>query len=178
LLWRRTLPQSRVVGVLAKWVNLCPALMGFAKPFEALKHHLRAEVGLHPNDLTLLLDVVSEQVKKTKKKTRAKAKKNEAKSTRVAMANSARKPNARQKRNQRTGEKRAAESVGKPKKDEMMDEDGAGSVLVGDLLAANPHDIAVALTARHWAIFGPIPPLDLVGTSLTSSASPVCRVGR
>ncbi len=163
--------------MLAKWVNLCPALMGFAKPFEALKHHLRAEVGLHPNDLTLLLDVVSEQAKKTKKKTSAKAKKNETMVV-VAMTNSARNPNARQKRNQRTGEKRAAESVGKRKKNEVVYEDSGGSVLVGDLLAANPQDIAVALTARHWAIFGPIPPLDRVGTSLTSSASPMCRVGR
>jgi hypothetical protein len=184
LLWRRTLPQSRVVGVLAKWVNLCPALLGLAKPLEALEHHLRAEAGLHPDDLTLLLDVVSEQAKKTK--TRAKAKKNETetKSTRVAMTNSARKPNARQtttaeKRNQRAAEKRTA-SVGKRKKvDEVGDEDGDGSVLVRDFLVAHPQDIAVALTARHWAIFGPIPPLDLVGTYLMSFVSFVtCAVRR
>jgi hypothetical protein len=163
-----------VVGVLAKWVNLCPALLGLAKPLEDLKQHLRAEAGLQPDDLTLLLDVVCEQAKKTK--TRAKAKKNEpaTKTTRVAMTNSARKPNARQtitteRRNQRAAEKRASR-VGKRKKDEV-DEDGDGSGLVGDFLVAHPHDIAVALTARHWAIFGPIPLLDLVGTYLTSSVS-------
>jgi hypothetical protein len=178
-----------VVGVLAKWVNLCPALLGLAEPLEALEQHLRAEACLHPDDLTLLLDVVFEQAKRTK--TRAKAKKNEpatktrakknepaTKATRVAMTNSARKPNARQtitteRRNQRAAEKSAAASVSKRKKDEAdeVDEDGNGSVLVGDFLAAHPHDIAVALTARHWAIFGPIPLLDLVGTYLTSSVS-------
>ncbi|ELR25633.1 uncharacterized protein ACA1_119000 [Acanthamoeba castellanii str. Neff] len=89
------------------------------------------------------------------------------------MTNSARKPNARQtitteRRNQRAAEKSAAASVSKRKKDEAdeVDEDGDGSGLVGDFLAAHPHDIAVALTARHWAIFGPIPLLDLVGTKV------------
>ncbi|ELR24437.1 uncharacterized protein ACA1_333170 [Acanthamoeba castellanii str. Neff] len=169
LLWRRTLPRSRVVGVLAKWVNLCPALLGLAEPLEALEQHLRAEAGLQPDDLTLLLDVVCAQAKKTK--TRAKKNGPATKTTRVAMTNSARKPNARQtitteKRNQRAAEKRAA-SVGKRNKNEAdeVDEDGNRSVLVRDFLAAHPHDIAVALTARHWAIFGPIPLLDLVGTS-------------
>ncbi|ELR25634.1 uncharacterized protein ACA1_119010 [Acanthamoeba castellanii str. Neff] len=191
LLWRRTLPRSRLVGVLAKWVNLCPALLGLAKPLEALKQHLRAKAGLQPDDLTLLLDVVSEQAKRTK--TRAKAKKNEpatktrakknepaTKTTRVAMTNSARKPNARQtitteRRNQRAAEKRASR-VGKRKKDEV-DEDGDGSGLVGDFLAAHPHDIAVALTARHWAIFGPIPLLDLVGTCVEAEVPAIKQLG-
>jgi hypothetical protein len=174
-----------VAGVLAKWVNVCSALDLAIEPLQVLAQHLRALAVLPADDAARLLEVVSAQAASEAQKRTKTNKSAQEKEDTVSEWTNAWKPNAQTttKKDQRSAaaeKSTASKTAGKQK---TTPPGGSGSKaqppppqmaentkLLYEFFAARPRDLAAALTARHWAIFGPIPLLKLVSTySVTRS---------
>jgi hypothetical protein len=171
-----------VAGVLAKWVNVCSCPdFGVIEPLHVLAQHLHAQAVLPADDAARLLEVVSAQAaaeaqKRTKKSAREQQEEEEAT---VSEWTNAWHPNAqatttttmKKKKDQRaaaaeksTASKAAGKHKTTPPAQPPPSQMSENTKLLHEFFAARPRDLAAALTARHLAIFGPIPFLKLVRT--------------
>jgi hypothetical protein len=177
-----------VAGVLAKWVNVCSCPdFGVIEPLHVLAQHLHAQAVLPADDAARLLEVVSAQAaaeaqKRTKKSAREQQEEEEAT---VSEWTNAWRPNAqtttttmkkKKKKDQRaaaaeksTASKAAGKHKTTPPAQPPPSQVSENTKLLHEFFAARPRDLAAALTARHWAIFGPIPFLKLVRTHSLAS---------
>jgi hypothetical protein len=159
-----------VVGVLAKWVSVCAALDLTIEPLKVLALHLRSVAVLSADDQARLLEVVSTQsAAEAQKRTKKSAQEKEA-VVDSEWTNTWR-PNAQTSmKNQLTSKTAGKQKTtpprggGTPQPPPSSSPIAENSKLLHEFFAVRPHDLAAALTARHWAIFGPIPLLNLVRT--------------